>query len=229
MFIILLRVLSFDVGETLIDHYYFDFVWDNVIPRLYANNKGLSFQEAKDYVLKEYDRIDSNDIRWYLPEYWFERFNLHKDPLEIFRLHADKIRFYPEVSSVLENLSHKYDLVIASSIQKNLIEIIIKKYRHFFAHVFSSISDLGETKKTSIFYEMICKSLGIYSSEIIHVGNNKIFDFEVPRKIGMKSFLLDRKGENSGTCILRNLKELEGYLELMTENDRTPIQNNTKD
>ena len=132
--------MSFDVGGTLIDYYYLDYVWDQVIPGLYAKNKGLSFQEAKDYVLKEYGQISLNDIRWYLPEYWFKRFNLHEDPLEILQLHADKIRYYPEVPSVLENLSHKYDLIIASGIQRDLVEIIIEKYRYpFQAGVLSNI------------------------------------------------------------------------------------------
>ena len=204
--------MSFDVGGTLIDYYYLDYVWDQIIPGLYAKNKGLSFQEAKDYVLKEYEQISLNDIRWYLPEYWFKRFNLHEDPLEIFKLHADNIRFYPEVPSILENLNQKYDLIIASGIQRDLVEIIIEKYRYLFKQVFSPISDLKETQKTTNFYEMICKVLKINPSIMVHVGNNKIFDFDVPRKIGIKSFLLDRTGENTGNFILKDLEELEEHL-----------------
>ena len=36
--------------------------------------------------------------------------------------------------------------------------------------------------------------------------------FEIPRKIGIKSFLLDRKGENTGNFVLKDLKELEEKL-----------------
>lgn len=85
----MLKVVSFDVSGTLIDFYYAEYVWNDAVPQLYARKKGISFGEAKDYVLREYDRIGSNDIRWYLPEYWFRHFNLDENPIEVFRAHTD--------------------------------------------------------------------------------------------------------------------------------------------
>jgi putative hydrolase of the HAD superfamily len=103
-------------------------------------------------------------------------------------------------------------LVIASGIPRELVGIIIEKYRSYFKRVFSPISDLKETRKTTNFYAMICQVLGIEPSEIVHIGNNRIFDFQMPQKIGIKSFLLDRTGENVGDSVLRDLEELEGRL-----------------
>ncbi|MDI6846634.1 MAG: HAD hydrolase-like protein, partial [Candidatus Bathyarchaeia archaeon] len=140
----MLKVVSLDVGGTLIDFYYADYVWNVAIPQLYARKKDISFEEAKDYVLREYDRIGSNDIRWYLPEYWFKHFNLDEDPIEVFKSHIDKVRFYPEVPSVLKNLSQKYDLIIVSGTPRNVIEIVIQKIKHYFKHIFSSVSDRRE-------------------------------------------------------------------------------------
>lgn len=94
------------------DFGYEDYVLKEVIPQFYARKRGVNIEEAKDYVLKEYDRIGKNDIRWYLPEHRFEHFNLDEDPIEVFRSHVEKVRFYPEVPSVLRNLSQKYCLVI---------------------------------------------------------------------------------------------------------------------
>ena len=96
----MIKIVSFDVGGTLIDHSYFNYVWDQVIPRRYAEREGLSFQTAKAYVMNEYEQLSINDIRWYRPEYWFQRFHLPGDPVEIFKEHTDKIRFYPEVPAV---------------------------------------------------------------------------------------------------------------------------------
>jgi FMN phosphatase YigB (HAD superfamily) len=216
-----LRVVSFDVGETLIDSYYLGYVWNTVIPQLYAKKKGLDFEGAKDYVLKEYDLVGVNDIRWYLPEFWFEHFSLDEDPLEVFRSNADKIRFYHEVPLVLENLSLKYDLIAASGIPKNIVEIIIEDFRHYFKHVFSSVSDLEEAKKTPRFYRMVCKDSGIKPSALVHVGNDWKSDFVIPRKIGIKCFLLDRTEEKSGKFVIRDLRELEGRLKNLS---KTPPQ-----
>ncbi|MGC9346159.1 MAG: HAD family hydrolase [Candidatus Bathyarchaeales archaeon] len=205
----MLKVVSFDVGCTLIDFYYADYVWNVAIPQLYAKKKDISFEEAKDYVLKEYDRVGSNDIRWYLPEYWFKRFNLDEDPMEVFKSHVDKVRFYPEVPSVLENLSQKYDLIIVSGTPRNVIEIVIEKIKHYFKHIFSSVSGRREVKKTPQFYEMICKILGVEPLAMVHVGDEWYSDFIAPRKVGVKSFFLDRTGEKSGKFVIKDLRELE--------------------
>ena len=208
----MLKVVSFDVSGTLIDFYYAEYVWNEAIPQLYAGEKGISFEEAKDYVLREYDRVGSNDIRWYLPEYWFKHFNLDENPIEIFGSHVDKVRFYPEVSSVLEHLSQKHDLIIASGTPRNFIEIVIGKFRQHFKHVFSPVSDRQETKKTPQFYEMICKVLGIKPRAVVHVGDEWYSDFIAPRRIGVKSFFLDRTGEKSGKFVIKDLRELEDRL-----------------
>jgi len=208
----MLKVVSLDVSGTLIDFNYVEHVWNEAIPQLYARKKGISFEEAKDYVLREYDRIGSNDIRWYLPEYWFNHFNLDENPIEVFRSHTDKLRFYPEVPSVLRDLSQKYNLIIASGTPGNFIEIEIKKFRHYFTHIFSPISDRQEVKKTPQFYKMICKVLGIEPLAIVHVGDEWYSDFIAPRRIGVKSFFLDRTGEKSGKFVIRNLGKLEDRL-----------------
>jgi HAD superfamily hydrolase (TIGR01549 family) len=207
-----LRLVSFDMGDTLIDFYYEDYVWNEAIPQLYARKRGISFDEAKGYVLREYDRIGSNDIRWYLPEYWFKHFNLDEDPIEVFRSHTDKVKFYPEVPLVLKNLSRKYDLIIFSITIRDIIEIVIEKFRHYFKHVFSSVSDRQEVKKTPQFYEMISKVLGIEPTVIVHVGDEWYSDFIAPRTIGVKSFFLDRTGEKSGKFVIKDLRELEDRL-----------------
>jgi HAD superfamily hydrolase (TIGR01549 family) len=210
--ITVLKAVSFDVSGTLIDFYYVEHVWNEAIPQLYARKKGVSFEEAKDYVLSEYNRIGSNHIRWYLPEYWFRHFNLDENPIEVFRSHNDKLRFYPEVPSILKDLSQKYNLIIASGTPSNFIEIEIEKLRHYFTHIFSPISDRQEVKKTPQFYEMICKALGIEPPAMVHVGDEWYSDFIAPRRIGVKSFFLDRTGEKSGKFVIRNLGELEDRL-----------------
>ena len=59
-----MKVVSFDVVGTLVDSYYEDYVWKEAVPRLYSRKRGVGIEEAKDCVLREYDRIGKNDIRW---------------------------------------------------------------------------------------------------------------------------------------------------------------------
>ena len=208
----MLKVVSFDVVGTLVDFGYEDYVWKEAIPQLCARKRGVSFEKAKDYVLKEYDRIGRNDVRWYLPEYWFKHFDLDEDPTEVFKLHVEKVRFYPEVPSVLRNLSQKYDLIIISGATRNVIEIMIEKFRRYFKYIYSPVSDRNEVKKTPQFYKTVCKILEIEPCFMVHVGDEWYSDFISPRSIGVKSFYLDRTGERGGNFVIKDLRELEDHL-----------------
>lgn len=188
----MLKVVSFDVVGTLVDFNYEDYVWKEAIPQLYAKKQGISFEEAKTYIMKEYKRISNTDIRWYLPEYWFKHFNLGENPIEVFRSHIDKVRFYPEVSSVLRVISQRYDLIIISGTTNNIIEIMIEKFRPYFKRIYSPVSDCQEVRKTPRFYEMICRFLEIEPCVMAHVGDDWYSDFVSPsmhaytREFGLK-------------------------------------------
>ncbi|MFX0095348.1 MAG: HAD family hydrolase [Candidatus Hodarchaeota archaeon] len=208
----MVKVISFDVVGTLINFCYEDYVWNEAIPHLYARKKGINLEDAKNYVLKEYDHIGNNDIKWYLPKYWFKHFNLDENPIDVFRVNIDKVEFYPEVPSVLKTLSQKYSLIIVSGTTRNIIELMVEKFRDYFTHIFSPVSDRQEVKKTAQLYEMICKTLEIEPCTMVHVGDDWYSDFIYPRRIGVKSFYLDRAEEKSGEFVIKNLRELEDRL-----------------
>lgn len=206
------KIVSFDVGGTLVDFHYANLVWNEAMPQLYARKRSISFEEARNYVLEEYNRVGSKDVRWYLPEYWFRHFDLNEDPMEVFRSYSDEVRIYPEAPSVLRNLNEKYDLIVASGTPRPVVDIMIEKLSHFFKRIFSSISDCGEVRKTTRFYSMICEVLDVEPRAMVHVGDDWDSDFVTPRKLGIKSFYLDRAGEKSGKFVIKDLKEMEKLL-----------------
>ncbi len=54
----------------------------------------------------------------------------------------------------------RYDLIIASGIPTNLIEIMMKDFRTYLKRIFSPVTDLQQVNKTAEFYERACKTLG---------------------------------------------------------------------
>ncbi|MEA2089373.1 MAG: HAD family hydrolase [Thermoproteota archaeon] len=207
-----IKVLSFDVGGTLIDNHFLELVWNRAIPELYARQKSVSLELAKEFVLKEYNRVGDKNINWYLPQYWFKHFNLEGDPTELFKSFKGEVKIYPEVPSVLETLAAKFDLVVSSGIPHNILEIELEKLRNYFKHVFSSISNFKLTRKTSKFYGQICQIIGVEPSSVVHVGDDWQFDYVASRKIGVKAFYLDRAGRETNDFIIKDLKELEDFL-----------------
>jgi len=52
---------------------------------------------------------------------------------------------------------------------------------------------------------------------MIHVGDDENFDFNVPRRLGILAFHLDRTGKSKGEFIIHNLEQLNRKLERLRE------------
>jgi len=207
-----LRLISFDVGGTLVDHSFIDSVWNVEIPKLYAARRGVSFKEAKEQVAKEYAVVGRDDIRWYILQYWFDRFKFDICPKELLGSLRQEVRVYPEVSSVLENLRRLYDLVIISNAPEDILSYEIEGLRHYFKRVFSSVTDFGQIKKTPGMYAEVCTALGVRPGQVLHVGDDLCGDFIAPRDSGMHAFHLDRSKKGRDDHTLADLRELQEFL-----------------
>jgi FMN phosphatase YigB (HAD superfamily) len=51
--------------------------------------------------------------------------------------------------------------------------------------------------------------LNVQVNEIIHIGDNKEFDFLSPKRIGIKSFYLNRDRTETGEGIVHSLSDFE--------------------
>ncbi|NIM45132.1 MAG: HAD-IA family hydrolase [Nitrososphaeria archaeon] len=202
------EVVSFDLDGTLIDHVFTDSVWFEGIPRLYVEREKIPLKEAREIVKREYDEVGMERLEWYDVKYWLKRFDLGEDWWGLLNQYRSKIRLYPEVPNVLEKL-RGYDLVMITNSPREFLSIELEETRigNYFKNIFSSTSDFGQVKKTTDFYVKVSNILGIPPQRIAHVGDNWIFDFVIPREIGIKSFYLNRKGERGGEYVVRDLKE----------------------
>jgi putative hydrolase of the HAD superfamily len=203
----MIKIISFDVDGTLVDQAFVDFVWNEGVPLLYSKQKNIPFEKAKKYVKKKYDEIGEEDIRWYLPSYWFKELGLKGKPEDLIRKYADELKVFPEVPKILEKLSKRFDLIASTNASREFIEVSLRTLKGFLKYTFSSTTDFGLVRKKPKFYARICDILGIKPHEMVHVGDHKKFDYLVPRKIGINSFLLDRSGKEEGDFVVRDLEE----------------------
>jgi FMN phosphatase YigB (HAD superfamily) len=208
------KIISFDMDGTLVDAEFTDWVWGHGIPTLYAEKAGLSFEEAKAFVMKEYLKVGDGAIEWYDIKYWFQFFQLEESWKGIMERYTDKIKVYPDVNHILEGLRGRFPLVLTSNAGREFINIEMGAtgLGRYFHRIFSATTDFGEVKKTAGFYERICQILETKPQEIVHVGDHYEFDYLVPRSLGIHAFYLDRLGEKNGEFVLRDLRELDERL-----------------
>ena len=213
----MIKIISFDLDGTLVKSDYPDKVWLEGLPSIYSKENNISLTQAKSFIFSEYDRIGEYQKEWYDIEWWFNRFQINYNWEKLLDDYRKDIKAFPEVEDTLNNLSKKYKLIVISNAKKEFIEIQLEetKLRPYFTYVFSSLSDFNTVKKLPDIYVKICQLLKIEPSEMIHVGDHKEFDYESPKKIGIKSYYLNRKNKETDTCYIHSLMELESILSIL--------------
>jgi putative hydrolase of the HAD superfamily len=213
------KIISFDMDGTLVDPEYTDWVWLHGIPTLYAEKGGLSFEEAKHFVVEEYLKVGEGAIEWYDIKYWFKFFKLEQSWKNLMERYVDKIDIYPDINPLLDRLRGRFPLVLTSNAGREFIDVEMEAtgLRKYFDRIFSATSDFGEVKKTMGFYQRICQILGARPQEIVHVGDHYEFDYLVPQSLGIHAFYLDRSGERKGDFVLSDLRDLEKKVQISTE------------
>lgn len=202
-----IKVISFDAEGTLVTPDFSAGMWYECIPEYYGKKMGLGFEEARDAVVREYERVGDGRIEWYDVRYWFQRFGLG-DYREAFERCKPRAALYPEVREVLGALDGKYRLIIISASAREFLEYLVNGISGHFEAVISTISDYRELKSPD-FYRRVCSNLGVQPSEMVHVGDNRQYDFDSPREAGLRAFHLDRKGEHAGAGAVKSLAEFK--------------------
>lgn len=207
-----IEVVSFDMEGTLIDSTFSDLIWETDIPMLYGRRHSLDFETAKERVIREYEQVGDERPEWYDTGYWFGRLGLPGDWRELLSRRRHDCRVYPDTKQVLESLSREYSIIITSNTIREFLDIQLEKLPKVFIHVFSATSDFSVVKKSEDFYLRICQAVGVEPEAMAHVGDDPRFDYEAPRRLGIRAYHLDRTGGSEGEDVVRDLLEFERRL-----------------
>lgn len=187
--------------------------WFRELPSIYAEENDLEFEEAKETLIEFYDEVGDEDIRWYQPEYWFERLDLNPEPEEVIeRVKVpENIELYEDAVEAIRELEDGYRLVVTSNAPRVFLDYALERVRGSFHEIYSCVSDFGEVKKDESVYRRVTDLMGVEGEEMAHVGDHWRFDYEAPRKIGIDSFYIDRDGGGeppSNPRVLRDMRDL---------------------
>lgn len=210
-----IRVISFDLDGTLVDLSFADAVWLEGMSKLLSQTEGIPEELARERLVALYNKIGDEDVRWYKLDFWFKELSIPGSPNELLLQYKHLIKPYPETHEILRTLASKFELVLLSHASREFLETELEKAKlePYFSRVISTVSDLGEVKSQAV-YEELCRILKVDTNEVLHIGDNKKFDYLVPSSIGINSFLVTRHNKiKDGINVLLNLKELVYLLE----------------
>jgi putative hydrolase of the HAD superfamily len=141
-------VLSFDLDGTLFRKGTDDVFWNEKIPALLAERKKISFREAQRFVLEEYKKVGQGDARWYIPEYWFNLFNLDTPPHTVLSTMNYASGVYDDIDAIRE-FAKNYMIIISTNNPRSILEHKLKALgcTDHILETFSSVSDFNNMQE----------------------------------------------------------------------------------
>ena len=99
---------------------------------------------------------------------------------------------YPDVIEVLEALRPRFELAVVSNFDGRLRMILEQLgVSQFFSHIFLS-SELGADKPDPLIYQRALKLSGLAPTEVLHVGDDPVRDWQGAEAAGLSVFRLER-------------------------------------
>jgi len=211
----MIKYISFDLDGTLADESFDKLVWNEEIPKMYAEKSKISLEDAKKIIYSEYYKALYIEFvkSWTDIEYWFNRLGLNNWQKLIQDMKGN-VFVYPDVLEILEYLSKKYKLIIISAAYDKFLNVKLEAQgiKKYFSQVFSIPSDFGIPEKNRDAFFKVLEKLKIQPNELVHIGDDHNKDYTVPMSIGIKSFHLVRSKQLKEDHTIHSLLELKEKL-----------------
>lgn len=140
-----------DMDGTLLDLHFDSHFWLEYVPLKYAEDQGISYQEARQFLYEKYREVEGT-LEWYCVDTWSRKLGLDIALLKEEIEHL--IAVHPYVVEFLEELRRqaKRTILVTNAHQKSLA-LKMKKTRldHHFDHIVSS-HQLGYPKESAHFW-----------------------------------------------------------------------------
>jgi putative hydrolase of the HAD superfamily len=207
-----LQVVSFDLDGTLVSDAFDEAIWYEEIPTRYAARHGLSFAEAYERVVAEYRALRGHP-QWTDMGFWFARFALG-DWREAAEVRRSLIQLYPETLEVLDALAPRYRLAIITQSENKFyrLKLEVTGLGRYLERLFATPEHFQKSVKDEQVYREVMAQLAVAPEEMLHVGDHRHYDYELPRSLGINALHLDRRGERQGAEVIHDLRELLAQL-----------------
>lgn len=181
----MIKYISLDLQGTLSDSKFSDNYWLEIIPQKYSEKYNISIKEAKEVLKQKFKEYGIYNILYYDDKYWAN--NLEFDTLK----ELQESRIIPKLNKELFEFIEKLNIpkIIISTTTNLFINYELGDKIDVFENTYSCVDDFGIGGKTRKVYENIAKELGVKTSEILHIGDNRIMDIENAKKAGVNTIL----------------------------------------
>ncbi len=208
--------ISFDLDGTLTSNRFVDSVWLYGLPGLVAERQKIDFPAAQTMCIQAYSGVGDGSLLWYRLPYWLEYFDLRDmDSKRLVSRYASHIELYDDVIPVLKGLKDEgFDLILFSNAARDFLDLEVSEsgLEPFFSRIISVSDDWGMVKAEAAAYAKLRNTV---SGNIVHIGDHKRFDYEVPMSAGITAYHICRDKQPAANGCLHTLHQFAEIVRLL--------------
>ena len=122
-----IECLLIDMDGVILDNAYDNDFWQNQIPEVIADNKGIAFDDAKRLAIQIFN-YKKNTKDWYDVDYWSNMLNIDIEAQKRSEKSFSKISLYDGVIDTLSVLKNKTKMILITNAHRKTLNIKLEKY-----------------------------------------------------------------------------------------------------
>ena len=122
-----IECLLIDMDGVILDNAYDNDFWQNQIPEVIADSKGIAFDDAKRLAIQIFN-YKKNTKDWYDVDYWSNMLNIDIEAQKRSEKSFSRISLYDGVIDTLSVLKNKTKMILITNAHRNTLNIILEKY-----------------------------------------------------------------------------------------------------
>ena len=119
--------LLIDMDGVILDNAYDNDFWQNQIPEVIADSKGIAFDDAKRLAIQIFN-YKKNTKDWYDVDYWSNMLNIDIEAQKRSEKSFSRISLYDGVIDTLSVLKNKTKMILITNAHRKTLNIKLEKY-----------------------------------------------------------------------------------------------------
>ena len=161
-----------DMDGTLLDLAFDNYVWKELVPRRYAVQNDMSFEDARDLLMSNYASVQG-DLEWYCLDHWYDRLGI-----DVVQLHHDvshRIGYLPGALEFLRRV-HKQDVRVLLVTNSHPATLALKDAMTGLGDYFDGLHsshDYGYAKESQNFWSALQEDVGFDRETTLFVDDSQ--------------------------------------------------------
>jgi len=122
-----IECLLIDMDGVILDNAYDNDFWQNQIPEVIANSKGIGFDDAKRLAIQIFN-YKKNTKDWYDVDYWSNMLDIDIEAQKRSEKSFSRISLYDGVIDTLNVLKNKTKMILITNAHRKTLNIKLEKY-----------------------------------------------------------------------------------------------------